>query len=88
METIGIRELRQHASRVLDRVRRGEVVVVTDRGRAVARIYPEPDSEWSSLVESGQLRTPTSTTALQDIEPIAGSLCGSALLEELRAEER
>lgn len=36
----GIRELRNHLSRYLDRVRSGEEIVVTDRGEAVARLVP------------------------------------------------
>ena len=37
---VGVRELRNHLSRYLDRVRGGEEVVVTDRGRAIARVLP------------------------------------------------
>jgi prevent-host-death family protein len=37
---VGIRDLRNNLSRYLDRVRDGEEVVVTDRGRAVARFVP------------------------------------------------
>jgi len=37
---IGVRELRNNLSRYLDRVRGGEEVVVTDRGRAIARMLP------------------------------------------------
>lgn len=37
---VGIRELRNHLSRYLDDVRRGEEITITDRGRAVARILP------------------------------------------------
>ncbi len=37
---VGIRELRNNLSKYLDRVRSGEEVVVTDRGRAVARFVP------------------------------------------------
>jgi len=37
---VGIRELRNHLSRYLDEVRQGEEIVVTDRGRAVARLVP------------------------------------------------
>ena len=40
MERVGIRELRQNLSRYLERVQRGEVLVVTDRGREVARLVP------------------------------------------------
>ena len=37
---VGVRELRDHLSRYLDRVRDGEEVVITDRGRAIARVVP------------------------------------------------
>jgi prevent-host-death family protein len=37
---VGIRELRNHLSRYLHRVRDGDEVVVTDRGRAIARVVP------------------------------------------------
>ena len=37
---VGIRELRNNLSKYLDRVRSGEEVVVTDRGKAVARFVP------------------------------------------------
>ncbi len=40
MAEVGIRELRDHLSRYLDRVQAGEEVVVTDRGRAIARVLP------------------------------------------------
>ncbi len=33
---VGVRELRDHLSQYLDRVRDGEQIVVTDRGRGVA----------------------------------------------------
>jgi prevent-host-death family protein len=37
---VGVRELRNNLSRYLDRVRDGEELVVTDRGRAIARLLP------------------------------------------------
>lgn len=37
---VGIRELRADLSRWVKRVREGEEVVVTDRGKAVARLVP------------------------------------------------
>jgi prevent-host-death family protein len=40
MTTVGIRELRASLSRYLKRVRRGEVVDVTDHGELIARIIP------------------------------------------------
>ena len=40
MDTVGVRELKTHLSRCLKRVRAGERLTVTDRGRAVAVISP------------------------------------------------
>ena len=40
MERVGVRELKASLSRYLARVREGETVEVTDRGRPVARIIP------------------------------------------------
>ena len=37
---MGIRELRQHASRYVEAARRGETITVTDRGTPVARLVP------------------------------------------------
>lgn len=40
MATVGIRELKEHLSEYLRRVREGELVVITDRGRPVGRLGP------------------------------------------------
>ena len=40
METIGIRQLQQHASAAVRRVEQGEKLGVTDRGRLVAVLVP------------------------------------------------
>jgi len=39
-ESVGIRELRQNLSRYIDRVKTGETLTVTERGREVARLSP------------------------------------------------
>jgi len=39
-ETVGVRELRQNLSKYLDRVKEGQALVVTERGREVARLIP------------------------------------------------
>jgi prevent-host-death family protein len=40
METVSVRELRNHGGEVLDRVSRGETVVVTKDGVQVAILHP------------------------------------------------
>jgi len=44
VETIGLRELNQNPSRAVARVRAGESLLVTDRGRPVLRMVPEVES--------------------------------------------
>lgn len=39
-ERVGVRELRQNLSKYLERVKEGEALVVTERGRQVARLIP------------------------------------------------
>lgn len=54
---VGIRELKIHASAVIRRAARGETIIVTDRGRPVARIVPVRDDEgwWERLAQDGRL---------------------------------
>ncbi len=56
---VGVRELKQHLSQYLRRVRDGEIVIVTDRGAPVARIVPTPPSTLPASVlraiEEGRL---------------------------------
>jgi len=47
---VAIRELKAHLSEYLERVEQGEVIIVTNRGRRVARITPEPGLD---LIERG-----------------------------------
>ncbi|VEI13831.1 type II toxin-antitoxin system Phd/YefM family antitoxin [Trueperella bialowiezensis] len=44
MDTISHYELRNYSSKILRRVEAGESFVVTDNGRAVARVIPAPRS--------------------------------------------
>lgn len=54
MAEAGVRELRNHLSRYLERVRAGEEVTVTDRGQAVARLVPfGQDRAFDRLVAEG-----------------------------------
>jgi prevent-host-death family protein len=57
VERIGVRELRQHASRYLEQVKAGETVEVTERGQLIALLVP-PDPAATArerLLASGQL---------------------------------
>jgi prevent-host-death family protein len=59
---VGIRELKNGLSRYIDRVRAGEEVIVTDRGRPVARLsaVDASDDRLADLVAAGVVRAPAS----------------------------
>ena len=91
MRRIGIRELRQQASRYVREVQRGETFEVTDRGRPVARLVPLPrDGGMDDLLASGRL-APASGDALDlgpPLRPAEGEALPSDALAEARADER
>ena len=91
MERIGVRDLRQYASRWLRRVAAGESFEVTDRGRRVALLVPAPSDEGlEELLASGRARP--GTGHIRDLGPPLrrrqGALRPSEALERLRADER
>jgi prevent-host-death family protein len=91
MKRIGIRELRQDASRHLRAVERGETIEVTDRGRPVARIVPIRASHpLEALQESG--RATAATGDLRELgpplEPRDDRPRPSRVLSDLRSDER
>ena len=45
MNSIGIYELKTHASEVMDRVEKGEIIRVTRNGKPVGRIIPDDSEE-------------------------------------------
>lgn len=60
MDRIGVRELRQHATRYLDRVAAGEVLEITNQGRPIARLVPIAlDQEWAELINAGEVAPAT-----------------------------
>lgn len=88
MSNVGIRELRQNASKVVARASAGEVIVITDRGRPVAQITPLPKSRLQELIDAG-LATPATRT-LSDLPPPV-KIPGVSLSEDIirmREEER
>lgn len=90
MERIGVRELRQHASRWLKRVAAGEIIEITERGRPVAVLSPPRDmSARERLLASGRLIPAEGD--LRDVEPLPaqpGSPTLSDTLAHMRDEER
>jgi len=58
MDSIGVRELRQNASKYLERVKQGESIEVTERGVPIAVIGPVPvvkKSRVQELIDEGRM---------------------------------
>jgi prevent-host-death family protein len=91
MDTIGVRELRQNASRYLERVAQGETIEVTDRGRPVARLVPtQTGSARDRLATAGRLRRRKGSWADlgRPLPPRTGKPLPSEILARMRETER
>lgn len=88
MDRIGVRELRQHASRYLARVVGGETIEVTDRGRAVARLVPVQSDPWADMVAAGRIALAEDDADVADEAPSDYGVNASAALASMRAEEQ
>lgn len=90
MTTAGVAELKAHLSQYLDRVRAGEEVLVTDRGRPVARLVPAiptMDDHLADLERRGLVRRGTGTLPdgfFDEPLPESSRSLTEALIEERR----
>lgn len=95
MTRVPISKLKAKLSEYLASVRAGEEIIVTDRGRPVARVVPirgarDLESRIDGLVRSGRLRPPTAATPVDPAQLLKAApadpdgLGLSALLEDRR----
>ncbi len=85
---VGIRDLRANFSSWLDRVQEGEEVIVTERGKPVARIVPEErKSRLQELIEQG-IVTPPSKPKTSLGPPRLPPLKGDKTLSDILIEQR
>jgi prevent-host-death family protein len=89
---VGVRELRQNLSVYLDRVKAGETLEVTEHGRSVARLAPNPSTKLSILdqmIADGRV-TPATFDHRQIPPPprIPGKPLSQIVLEMRDEEER
>lgn len=84
--TVGVRDLKNQLSRYLDRVQHGEEVIVTDRGRPVARLIALDRSgdQLAALIASGDVRPPKSGSRHRPASRIKAHGSVSELLAEQR----
>ena len=81
-----MRDLKNNLSRYLDRVQGGEEVIVTERGRPIARLsaLDHPADRLAALVASGAVRPPRSTGRRRPRRRIAAKGSVSDLVAEQR----
>jgi prevent-host-death family protein len=84
MAEVGIRQLRDHLSQFLVRVQAGEEVVITDRGRAIARVLPmSGERTIDRLIREGKV-----TPAKQRMRSRPKPLKTPGTVSDLIAEQR
>jgi prevent-host-death family protein len=83
---VGVRDLKDNLSRYLGRVRDGEEVIVTDRGKPVARLsaIDHPIDRLSELIAAGLVRPAPSTTRTRPVRRIRANGSVSDLVAEQR----
>jgi prevent-host-death family protein len=97
MRAVGVREIKNKLSEYLRLVRRGETVLVTDRGRVIAQLAPPPtygppalseEEALGRLAAAGKLRLPRNKVPSPGEGPITRVSPEelSAALDELRAD--
>jgi prevent-host-death family protein len=83
---VGVRDLKNNLSRYLDRIAHGDEVIVTDRGRPVARLtaVDAPTDKLAALVASGAVQPPSDRSRRRPTQRVKAT--GS--VSELVAEQR
>jgi len=89
MIRIGVRELRQSTSKYLARVKAGETIEVTERGRLVAVLAP-PSQEQTALerlIAEGKVRPAEAPFVFPERgHPLPGHPTGSEAIQEQKEE--
>ena len=81
---VGVRELRNNLSRYLERVQAGEEVIVTERGRAIARVLPLSHERTIDRLIAQGLVTPAPQPKRQSSRPVKTAGTVSDLVAEQR----
>ncbi len=88
--SVGVRELRQSASQILDQVKEGISVEITEHGVPVARLIPITKSLYEEYIAAG-LIIPAENPITQFKMPtfkLKGKKTSTEILMEIRAEAR
>ncbi len=86
METIGVRDLQQHASAALRRVRQGATIGITDRGRLVAVLSPPSAATGAGALMAAGRVEPARRPAADLPLAVPAAQPTAEVLEALRSE--
>ena len=88
--SVGVRELRQSASKLLDQVKDGLVIEITEHGVPVARLVPITKSLYEEYIEAGLIIPAKNPTTHFDMPTfkLKGKKTSTQILMEMRAEAR
>ena len=85
--SVGVRELRQNASKVLGLVKSGEIVIVTEWGKPVAEIRPIKPTSLQNLIDAGLITPAKDKFDPKVFEPLPNPDGRSLLAEFLKERE-
>lgn len=88
VERIGIRELRQHASKWVAKAKAGTPIEITDRGQPVARLTPisPPDLDREALIADGLLVPAPRPRRLLAFDDLVEGSPLTGILDEMRSD--
>ena len=88
--SVGVRELRQSASKLLDHVKDGLVIEITEHGVPVARLVPITKSLYEEYIEAGLIIPAKNPITHFDVPTfkLNGKKTSTQILMEMRAEAR
>ena len=87
MTTIPHRELRNQSSKILERVKNGETIDVTNNGEVTATLIPPSSSPFERLLLAGQVRPAgKSPVDFQALPRINSATSTTEILADLRGD--
>lgn len=86
MTTIPHRELRNQSSKILDRVKNGEIIDVTNNGEVAATLIPPSASPFERLLLSGNVRRSSGPVDFQILRRVHSDAGSEEILSDLRGD--
>ncbi len=86
MRTIAHRELRNNSSRVLDDVKNGEIIEVTNHGEVVAILVPPGSSRYELMKLAGAIRPRRSDASFESLRRVTCTETIADMLDDLRGD--